>query len=149
MTNRDTSNFLEKYFSEHSNYAVGPVPHIEIEESEQKLQVKFSDSYKKFISLYGGALLTENSIYGLRKEEMMGDDNWSVTQLTLYYRNQNWPGTENWYIISDDFAGNPFGVDPEGKVWLSDHDTGEIIQVAEDFEDFLYKIYTDTLWEDD
>lgn len=92
MSSKNTSNFLEKYFSEHSNYAVGPVPHIEIEESEQKLQVKFSDSYEKFVSLYGGALLSENSIYGLRKEEMMGDDNWSVTQLTLYYRNQNWPG---------------------------------------------------------
>ena len=79
----------------------------------------------------------------------MGDDNWSVTQLTMYYRNQNWPGTENWYIVSDDGSGNPFGVDPEGKAWLSDHDTGEIVAVAEDFEEFLYKLYTDTLWEDD
>lgn len=116
MSIKNTSNFLEKYFSEHSNYAVGPVPHIEIEEPEQKLQVKFSDSYEKFVSLYGGALLSENSIYGLRKEEMMGDDHWSVTEITLNYRNQNWTGTENWYIVSDDGSENPFGVDPEGKV---------------------------------
>tara|TARA_R110002095_G_C4205578_1_gene235523 strand:+ start:82 stop:531 length:450 start_codon:yes stop_codon:yes gene_type:complete len=149
MSNKNIFEFLEKYFSEHRNYAAGPVPNTEIEMSEQKLQVKFSESYKKFLSLYGGALLEESSIYGLRKEEMMGDDNWSVTQLTLYYRNQKYPGTENWYIVSDDFSGNPFGVDPDGKVWLSDHDTGEIIQVAETFEDFLYKLYTDTLWEDD
>ena len=125
------------------------VPEEEILLAEKELATEFSESYKKFIRLYGAAIFDGFFVYGLRKTLLMGDDCWSVIDLTMYYRNQHWPGTENWYIISDDGSGNPFGVDPEGKVWLSDHDAGEIVPVAEDFEDFLYKLYTDTLWEDD
>lgn len=124
------------------------VPKTEILAAEQDLQVAFCEQYKCFIEKYGGAILPGHYIYGLRKTLLMGNDIWNVIHLTKFYRDQKWPGTENWYIVSDDGSGNPFGVDPDGKVWLSDHDTGEIIQVAEDFEEFLYKIYTDTLWDE-
>ena len=118
----------------------------EVKQTEKEMQVAFSDQYIDFLMRYGGANIEANDIFGLSKTEYM-PAMWSVVDNTLHYRNQNWPGTENWYIVSDDGSGNPFGVDPEGKVWLSDHDSGEIVKVAEDFEEFLHKLITDTLWE--
>lgn len=61
---------------------------------------------------------------------------------------QNWPDIDDWYIISDDGRGNPIGINPKGEVLLSDHDSGfEQIKLADDFEEFVYRLLTDTLYE--
>ena len=66
----------------------------------------------------------------------------------LYKDFQKWPDIEDWYVISDDGRGNPIRIDPEGKVWLSDHDAGfEKVKLADNFEEFLHKLLTDTLYE--
>lgn len=140
---------LKKHCEEYPQNFAGNSNLEEIKKVEDTLDMTLSESYKKFLLLYAGASLEGLLIFGTKPHRFMGVTNNTVVLNTLNYRNQNWPGTENWYIVSDDGAGNPFGVDPEGKVWLSDHDTGEILPVAEDFEEFLYRLYTDTLWEDD
>jgi len=79
----------------------------------------------------------------------MGDNFYSVVDLTNFYRNQHWPYIGEWYVVSDDFDGNPIGIDPDGKVWLLDHDSGfEKVKLADSFEEFLYKLLTDTLYEE-
>ncbi len=139
---------LDKQFSKYPQDVVGSASPKEITQGEKDLGVKFNDEYKKFLSKYGGACIGSKLIYGLRKHKDMSDDHSNVIKLTNFYRNQNWPNTDKWYIVSDDFDGNPIGIDPEGKVWLSDHDSGfELVKLADSFEEFLYKLYTDTLYQ--
>jgi len=121
----------------------------EVQNAEQELRVNFCNHYKQFVLLYGGANLEGNFIYGLKKQRSMGKDFWSVIQNTKFYKDtQKWPGIEDWYVVSDDGRGNPIGIDPEGKVWLSDHDAGfEKVKLADNFEEFLHKLLTDTLYD--
>jgi hypothetical protein len=140
---------LKKEFEQDSGLQAGPVPLGDIDNAEVELKVKFSSSYRKFIRSFGGAIVGPYKIVGLRRQENMDVYLWSVKSLTHFFKKeQNWPNIESWYIISDDGFGNPIGIDPEGKVWLSDHDSGfEQIKLADSFEEFLYKLYTDTLYE--
>jgi len=79
----------------------------------------------------------------------MGDHLNNVLNVTKFYKAvQGWPSIEDWYIVSDDGFGNPIGIDPKGKVWLSDHDSGfEKVKLADSFDEFLYKVLTETLYE--
>lgn len=146
----DIWNMLKEYFLEdRHDYHSSPVAKGEIKEAEKKISSNFTDSYKKFVKKYGGAMVCGDFIYGLRKQEDMDNDLWSVIQNTNFYKKQQqWPGIEDWYVISDDGRGNPIGCKPDGSVWLSDHDAGfEQIKLADSFEEFLYKLLTNTLYE--
>ena len=76
-------------------------------------------------------------ILGLRAAEVMDEAESSVVDVTLTYRNEGWPGCDEWYVVSVDHAGNPVGVARDGSVWLSDHDAGETARVADSFEGYL------------
>jgi hypothetical protein len=77
-------------------------------------------------------------VFGLRPVETMGNE-WSVLDLNRRYRADGWPGLNDWIVISADHSGNPMGIDPSGRVWLSDHDLGGIAPIADTFEDFIRK----------
>ena len=121
----------------------------EIENAEKDLGIEFSLSYKYYLKKFGGGAPTSFDVYGTKeRKDSYPDEYYTVTGMTNHYRKkQNWPGTHEWYIVCSDYDGNPYGVDKDGKVWLSDHDTQEIILVAGDFEEFLYLLYTDTMWD--
>lgn len=140
---------LEKEFSEYPTDAGGEVQDIkEIMDAEKMLGLIFCDAYKKFLQKYGGAIFEGFFVYGLRKQRSMDDCYWSVIDNTIFFKEtQKWPGIDDWYIVSDDGSGNPIGINPKGEVWLSDHDSQfEQIKLADTFEDFLYKLLTDTLY---
>jgi hypothetical protein len=123
----------------------------EIKKAENTLKTFFNEQYKKFLRLYDSATMEGHEIYGVNP--MPGEENSfisNVIQNTHFYKNeQKWPSIEDWVIISDDGSGNPIGIKPNGEVWLSDHDAGfEQVKLADDFEDFLYKLLTDTLYEE-
>lgn len=130
-------------------YAKGVPNNQEIIELEKALNVNISEQYKKFLIEFGGAELDAYVVFGLYGTSFMGPDLNTVISNTQFYRNQNFPGTDKWYVVSDDGSGNPFGVDAEGKVWLSDHDSHEFILVADDFEEFLHILFHDLLWSED
>jgi hypothetical protein len=67
----------------------------------------------------------------------MDENLWFVVDVTEHFRRQSWPGTDQWYVVSMDHAGNPIGVDDAGTVNSFDHDAGVMVQVASDFESFL------------
>jgi SMI1 / KNR4 family (SUKH-1) len=100
--------------------------------------VKLAEDYKEFIRRYGGAIVGPFPIYGLREVEPMGDES-TLLEVTKIFRQQPWPGVENWAVISMDHAGNPVGLDAEGKVWISDHDFGAIQLLAPNFEAYLQR----------
>ena len=141
-------SFLDQQFEEEPTWKATELPtEEEINKAEDELAVKFHTDYLKYLRKYGGGSAFAYDIYGLKPTRNM-TKNYSVVSNTNFYRSQNWPDIKNWYIISDDGRGNPIGIDPEGKVWLSDHDSGfELIKLADSFEEFLYKLHTDTLYE--
>ena len=142
---------LSDYFNDDRfDYFCEGVSKREINDAEEKLKLFFSKSYKCFLANYGGAMIMGDLIYGLRYQADMNENHWSVVDKTLFYKiTQKWPNIEDWYIISDDGRGNPIGCKPDGSVWLSDHDANfEQVKLADDFEGFLHKLVTNTLYED-
>lgn len=141
---------LVEYYKNEPDDLAGKVLDTEILESETILKCRYSSEYRKYLTIYGGGGLRANYIFGLRRSESMPTQLWSVIDNTKFYKEtQRWPGIDDWYIISDDGSGNPIGIDPGGRVWLSDHDSDfDKIKLADDFEEFLYRVYTETLFEE-
>ena len=143
-------NEIEKYVLDNNSDAIfGIIDESEVNAAEYKLGLVFSNTYKNLIKKYGAINIWGQYIYGLRRIILMPKDGWSVIDQTNFYKeDQKWPDIDDWYIISDDGRGNPIGCKPDGSVWLSDHDEGfEQVKLANNFEEFLHKLLTDTLYE--
>jgi SMI1/KNR4 family protein SUKH-1 len=134
---KGTWQALEDLFSEDPILKAEPVKPTEITAAERKIGIPLAEDYKEFIRRYGGAIVGSFPIYGLRRSEPMGDDESSFLEVTKSFRQDHWPGTENWVVISTDFDGNPVGLDAEGNVWISDHDARAIQLLAPNFEGYL------------
>lgn len=140
--NNETWTRLESHFADVER-AAGPVTRAanlpdaeEISEAESKLGLKFCKDYAEFVLRYGGAIVGAFPVFGLRPVLAMGNP-WSVVAVTLQFREQVWPGTADWYVVSEDGFGNPIGIAADGAVMISDHDAGEIAPLEANFEAFL------------
>src|SRR5438309_976350 len=120
----DTLEALEKKFSESPFLIGGAVPREEIDHAAAALGATLPQDYVEFLEKYGGGIVGPYPIFGLRKVNAMGRA-FSVVDITKDFRQQNWMGTQNWIVVSEDHAGNPIGLAPDGKVWISDHDFGQ------------------------
>lgn len=120
-----------------------------IDQSENMLDVKFSDPYRTFLEKYGGIILSGHVILGLlQSPENSFFNDTIISKTTFFKKEQVWPKINDWYIISDDGSGNPIGIDPDGQVWLSDHNSGfEHILLASNFNEFILKLFRNTLYE--
>jgi hypothetical protein len=109
----------------------------EIQEASRALGVVFPDDYREFLTRYGGGHIGSYAIAGLRKWGFAANDDWNVVDQTMHFRSQKWPGTEQWAVFTNDGSGNPIGFDESGRVWLSDHDSCEIVGLELSFEDWV------------
>jgi cell wall assembly regulator SMI1 len=134
---QSTLDLLNDFFARFPFMKGGVASSAEIDSAESVLGVRFSEDYREFLERFGGAIVGPYPLYGLRRPEPMDAHLWSVVRVTEYYRSQLWPGTDNWYVISMDHAGNPIGVDDGGKLLTFDHDAGETIEVALNLESYL------------
>lgn len=134
----DTWSALEGQFARHPFLRGGPVRPEEIDDASAALQVSFPEDYREFLLRHGGAIVGRYPVFGLRPTEPMGNE-WSVVEVNQRYRTDRWPGVDDWLIVSVDHAGNPMGIDADGRVWVSDHDFGGISPIADNFEHFLRK----------
>lgn len=136
--NPRTSERLEQQFATLPITVASEVPsEDEITASALAIGCSFHEDYVDFLRRYGGAMVGSLPVFGLRPVEVMGNDWWSVVELTRRFREQGWPGVNEWYVISDDGFGNPIGVARDGRVMISDHNFGGVSVLATDFEDFL------------
>lgn len=134
----DTWNRLERHFLEYpKSRASDGVPCSEIEISSHQIGFPFTSDYIEFIKRYGGASVGAYEVTGLRRADYMGSSLATVLDLTEHFRKQRWPGAENWAVFSTDLGGNPIGLDKAGMVWLSDHDSQQIVAICQNFEEFL------------
>jgi len=147
----NTWDLLEKFINEFPSIKCKNVNIKDIAEAERNLCLHFSDSYKFFLKNYECSIAGELRIYGLSKAESFSNDLWSVIQNTNFFKEQEkWPDIEDWYIVSTDGSGDPIGINAKGEVWISYHDSGfEQEKLADSFEEFLYKLLTETLWTDE
>lgn len=137
---QETWSALDDLFAEYPFLKAEGVPNKEIVFASQTLGIPFDPDYIEFIHRYGGAIVGPYRVYGLRRAEAMGIREGSVIDQTLRVWQEDWLGVDNWLIISGDHAGNPFGLDKAGTVWLSDHDFGEVVRIADNFEDFIRRV---------
>ena len=135
----ETWQALDDLFSRTPILRAEGVETDEIAAAEHEVGVKLDEDYKEFIRRYGGAIVGPFRVFGLRKAVPMGRNEESFVEVTKTFRRQRWPGVEAWAIISMDHAGNPVGLDTEGKVWIYDHDARAAKVIASDFEDYLRK----------
>jgi len=138
--NPDTWEKLHHEFTSFPMMVAEGVARDEIDAAAGRLGVNFCEEYEEFLERYGAAMVNQYPVLGLRQAEVMGNDAWSVLEVTQRFRDDGWPGGEAWYIVSIDGAGNPIGLDPSGRVLVSDHNVGSIEEVAESFERFLVGI---------
>jgi hypothetical protein len=108
----------------------------EIAEAAAAIGCTFHEDYVMFLRRYGGAMVGSLPVFGLRPAPVTGMP-WHVVEVTKWFREQGWPGVNEWYVISDDGFGNPIGVAPDGRVMISDHDSGLVRLLAKNFEEFL------------
>jgi hypothetical protein len=132
----DTWKRLEDEFSNFPMLQAGSVPLEEIDAASAEIGRAFPDDYREFLNRYGGAVVGPYRIFGLRRTELMAKA-WSVIEMNRKVREQQYPAIDTWLVISEDHAGNPFGIAPDGKVYVSDHDFGQIVLTADSFEDFI------------
>ncbi|MBN9691163.1 MAG: SMI1/KNR4 family protein [Verrucomicrobia bacterium] len=134
----DTLEALENRFRESPFLKGGEVPRAEIDQAAAALGASLPPDYVEFVERFGGGIVGPYPIFGLRRVDAMGRT-FSVVDVTNELRKQNWPGTAGWIVVSEDHAGNPIGLAPDGKVWIADHDFGQVTVVAENFEHYLRK----------
>jgi cell wall assembly regulator SMI1 len=136
-------NILKRLEDEKNDFPMlfgNPVSTKQIADAEMKLGISFCKDYSDFIELFGGAIVGPLPVFGLSKADEMSADFWSVLEVTLHYRRENWPGVEDWYVISIDHSGNPIGLDVNAKVIGYDHDTEDCFEVAPTFSDYINKL---------
>lgn len=134
----DTINILDSFFQETPILRGQPTEIYDIERAELELNVKFDSDYKEFISFYGGSIVGNLPIYGFKNSEVMEDR--SVTDVTLSFREDEWPGIKDSYVFSVDQAGNPIFSNYNKQVAYFDHDAGQEYVLAESFENWLTKL---------
>jgi hypothetical protein len=130
---------IEEMFTKHPVMKAEPVAYDEIDRIATAVGIRFSEDYREFVHRYGGAVVGPLPIIGLRKAPAMARTESSMLEVTKHFRRQGWKGVGDWVVISVDHAGNPIGLDNDGKIWISDHDVGVVEVIAKNFEEYLRK----------
>jgi hypothetical protein len=138
MLATDTIQRLDRLFAEHPAMHVGTVPPDQFDSVAKEFPQARNEQFRDFVLRYGGALVGPCPIYGIRPAEYMGRDD-TFAQVSRRYRSGGWAGVDNWTVISSDHAGNPIGLDLEGRVWIFDHDFGGISKLCDTFDEYLQK----------
>jgi cell wall assembly regulator SMI1 len=134
----DTLNALERMFHESPVMCAGAVNRTEVGALENQIGFRLPADYREFVERFGGAIVGPFSVYGLKASEAMGDEESSAVKVTKRFRADAW-GTDKWLVVSMDHSGNPVGLDPDGKIWISDHDARTVEILASSFEEYLRK----------
>jgi SMI1-KNR4 cell-wall len=97
-------------------------------------------SYRRFVERYGAAIVGALPVYGVGAAEAMAKSSASVVAVTEQFRSEKWPGTLSSLVISMDQAGNAITMGECGRIGSFDHDSGQDIEIARDFEGFIERL---------
>ena len=111
LMRNDTWEALDDFFAKSPVLKAEGVGADEVAAAEREAGVPLDPDYREFIRRYGGAFVGPFPVFGLRRAVPMGKNEGSFVEVTRAFRDQHWPGTENWIVISMDHSGNPVGLD--------------------------------------
>lgn len=132
-----TWSAIDEKFRKYPSLRAEGVTYEEIDAASAGLGFSLDPDYREFVHRYGGAIVGPYPIFGLRKAEAMGRREMSAFEITAHYRKQGWRGVQDWLIVSADHAGNPIGLASDNKIWISDHDFGQVTVIADSFENYI------------
>lgn len=102
---------------------------------EQAMQLKLDETHRYLLLHYGGVVIGDIRIYGLKNAELVGDE--TFVELTNDFREQMSIETQQ-YVISVDDMGNPILIDTvTHEVILYNHDIGAYEKLFDSLEDFI------------
>ena len=148
MISKNTWQLLKEEYEEFPQSKCSNANDVQILSAEKELNVIFSQSYRYFLKFHEVSGVGSLNFYTLTRAQDSSLIGWSVIEVTKWFKEeQQWPDIGDWYIVANNGSGDPIGIKPNGEVWISYHDSGfEQEKLADNFEEFLYKLLTETLW---
>ena len=102
---------------------------------EQTMQLKLDETHRYLLLHYGGVVIRDIRIYGLKNAELVGDE--TFVELTNDFKEQMSIEAQQ-YVISVDDTGNPILVDTATReVILYNHDIGVYEKLFNSLEDLI------------
>ena len=102
---------------------------------EQTMQLKLDETHRYLLLHYGGVVIGDISIYGLKNTELIGDE--TFVELTDDFREQMSIEAQQ-YVISVDDMGNPILIDTATReVILYNHDIGAYEKLFNSLEELI------------
>lgn len=102
---------------------------------EQTMQLKLDETHRYLLLHYGGVVIGNIHIYGLKNTELIGDE--TFVELTNDFREQMSIEAQQ-YVISVYDTGNPILVDTATReVILYNHDIGAYEKLFDSLEDLI------------
>ena len=104
---------------------------------EQAMQLKLDETHRYLLLHYGGVVIGDIRIYGLKNTELIGDE--TFVELTNDFREQMSIEAQQ-YVISVDDMGNPILIDTvTRKVILYNHDIGVYEKLFDSLEELILR----------
>jgi len=102
---------------------------------EQTMQLKLDETHRYLLLQYGGVVIGDIRIYGLKNTELIGDE--TFVELTDDFREQMSIETQQ-YVISVDNTGNPILIDTvTHEIILYNHDIGAYEKLFDSLEELI------------
>ena len=102
---------------------------------EQTMQLKLDETHRYLLLHYGGVVIGDIRIYGLKNTELIGDE--TFVELTNDFREQMSIETQQ-YVISVDDTGNPILIDTvTHEIILYNHDIGAYEKLFNSLEELI------------
>jgi hypothetical protein len=135
------SSVIDRVVSEHTHTPLlgpmaGALSQLSIEELESELRCQFSAEYREFLEQCRSGMVGSLPIWGSVPIDLYAAEG-TVLDVTLRFRSQSWPLSDEGPVISTDQGGNPIVELPSGIIMCHDHDFGGRFEVATNFLAFL------------
>ena len=102
---------------------------------EQAMQLKLDETHRYLLLHYGGVVIGDIRIYGLKNAELVGDE--TFVELTNDFKEQMSIEAQQ-YVISVDDMGNPILIDTvTHEIILYNHDIGAYEKLFDSLEDLI------------
>jgi SMI1/KNR4 family protein len=102
---------------------------------EQTMQLKLDETHRYLLLHYGGVVIRDIRIYGLKNAELVGDE--TFVELTNDFKEQMSIEAQQ-YVISVDDMGNPILIDTVTReVILYNHDIGAYEKLFNSLEELI------------
>ena len=142
MINPNLIKKLQDFFQKNPITMGAPSTADELLLVEQTMQLKLDETHRYLLLHYGGVVIGDIRIYGLKNTELIGDE--TFVELTDDFREQMSIETQQ-YVISVDDTGNPILIDTvTHEIILYNHDIGAYEKLFDSLEELILSKLVDS-----